>query len=160
MNRQTKLLKWTMSNPTHPPHQSKIEHVVDQLASGMEIKADEIAEIVHKAYGQKVNCYPGDNTFLSTDVCFFVSLTSSKNLEVREEMHGAGKGHLSFKKAMITIVKHMQGSCCPSNHAVFITDNWNAKVYEEWRLNLEAIQEKATLDVFLLVGDHYSRIKA
>ena len=153
------LQRWTPVQPLQAPHKKQIQNVVETIATSAEIKAEEISSIVHRAYGQKVNCYPGDNENLHTEVCFFVSLTSSNKCEIRLDIHGAGKGQLSFKKAMIAIVRHMQGSCCPSNHAVFITDNWNAKVYEEWRLNLEEIQGKAVLDVYLLAGDHYPKIE-
>ncbi len=145
--------KWTMDINAD----EGIERVVASIAAGLEIEASEISSIVHKNMGRKVNCYPGVQGRNCSDICFFISLTSHNNME---DMHGKGKGHLSFKKAMIKIVQHMQGSCCRTKHAIFITDSWNAKIYEEWRLNLEEIQEKAILDIYLLTGDNYLKIKA
>ena len=138
----------------------KIQSVLENISVGGEIKAEEINQMVCRAFGEKVNCYPGIYSYLRTDVCFFVSLTSNDKRNGTSDMHGSGKGHLSFKKATIKIIQHMQNSCCTTKHAIFITDSWNAKVYDEWRLNFEEIQEKAILDVYMLTGDNYSKIKA
>jgi len=139
---------------------NEISNLAGVILSGIQESADngglnirdisKITERVEENIGQ-INCYPSVTKGNCCEVAFFIALKGSS--------YARGQGHLSCRKAMEKIVQHMQGTCCDyTKQAVLITANWDEPAYSEWKANLNNIQGKVQLEVYLLSGHSGTRI--
>ena len=94
----------------------------------------DIPQIVDQCLGEKgnavfggSNCYPSDrHDSACYDLAVFVSLQSP--------LYAKGRYHLTCREALKTMVQHVQGACAgQTRNILFVTDNWDAKAYAEWR---------------------------
>jgi hypothetical protein len=93
------------------------------------------------------NLYPSSLRGDCCDLAVFISLTCPA--------YTRGQGHLDFGPAIEKIVQHCQGYCPEiTKDAVFITDSWNPSIVYQWRANLENIQSKIHLEIYLLSVTH------
>ncbi len=94
--------------------------------------------------GEAINCYPGIPCHDCHGLAVFVSLTSP-------EYKGKHRGHLTFRKAVEMLIRHMQGTCARHTHgAVLIVDSWDPYVVSEWRPNLRKIASDAHMEIYLV----------
>jgi len=116
------------------------------------IHVDQLPHVFSNIMGQgEINCYPSLTKIQCCHLSLFLSLNSPS--------YRKGKGHIDCRKAMEKIVQHMQGACFQkTNVALFVTDNWNATAFEEWRANLEHIRSSCHIEIFLLSGRTVSEI--
>jgi len=116
------------------------------------IHVDQIPHIFSNIVGQgEINCYPSSTKIQCCQLSLFLSLSLPSYIK--------GRGHISCRKAMENIVQHMQGTCYQKTRkAIFITDNWNAIAFEEWRANLEHIRGSCHIEIYLLSGRTVSEI--
>ncbi len=131
-----------------------VEDIAGELNDKMDqgINQKDIRDIVDNFVGGPVNCYPGIPGDICYDKAIFFSLTSKRYIKKR-------KDSISFVSAVTSLIKHMQGSCTEkTNHAILITDNWDANVYEDWRLNLEEINKNIHLEIYLLTSKSCAEI--
>ncbi len=115
------------------------------------ISADEVPILVESIMGPEINCYPGSPYSRCHEFCLFVSLTSPA--------HAKGARHLKFRKALETIVQHVEDTCIDTEEIAFVTDSWDAKAFNEWKGILERISHKIHFEIYLIAGHTISQIK-
>ena len=111
---------------------------------------DLFGRMTNSSYGQ-FNCYPG----IPGSGCFkealFVSLKSPR--------YAKGRGHLTFKQAIEKLIQHMQGSCANITEiAILVTDNWDPKVFAEWKTTLLNIKKNKDIKIYLIIEKNEFRI--
>ena len=116
------------------------------------IRASEIPNIAGDMYGQEINCYPGIPGHTCYEFALFVSLNTPA--------HAEGTKHFKFRKALETIIQHVEDTCPDQVRAIaLITDSWDAKAFEEWRGMLEKVSQRVHFEIYLLANRDILQIK-
>lgn len=135
----------------------EFEHLVQEIAGQLSrrenegVRSAEIPSLIQDSLsGEAVNCYPGVPGRCHEKLVL---------LSLQSKTYTAGGGHLSFRKALEYLVRHMQGSCSGNTQiAILITDNWDAKALDFWRPNIKQIQGTAFLEVYMMTGDNITKV--
>lgn len=111
---------------------------------GKGITVDDLEHITN-GDGYGMNMYPSNHGGSCCHEAFFISLSSTR--------YAKSAGHLKFRKALEKLVQHTQGTCSGiTKVAVLITDSWDANAIDEWRGNIEQIQQHIHLEVYLITN--------
>ena len=129
------------------------QRIAEELSRRQEegIRSSEVPSLVDRCIGgEVVNCYPGVPSGCHEKLVL-VALESKS--------YTTGGGHLSFRKAIEHLVRHMQGSCPGKTRiAVLITDTWDAKVIDFWRPNIEQIKGNSFLECYVISGGSVNQV--
>ena len=118
------------------------------------ISPDELPGIVSEIGGLRGdwNCYPGLPGGKCCSSAIFFSLESSAyDLDKNQAKSKSKVKHMHFYEAIEAIVLH-KDKCPNTKTIIFITDNWEAKEFNKWRLSLERIKKDLLLEIYLLAS--------
>lgn len=128
----------------------KFQEMVDCITADLESKIQECGGIEPKDLPSVIgeqgkvasgwNCYPGLPDGQCCVSAVFYSLTLGVFALAKKPIKGEIK-HLSFSEAIKEIIQHW-ARCQNTKNIVFVTDNWDAKAFDKWRLTLEKIKSK------------------
>ncbi len=115
------------------------------------LTVNEVRNIAYSRVSKNINFYPGIPGAPCYNLAVFVSLNSP--------IHARGTKHLKFRKALETIVQHMDRCINTTKTIVFITDSWDAKAFDEWEGMLEKIRHEIHFEIYLIAGRTISQIR-
>lgn len=118
---------------------------------GSGIPVQELPRIINRCGIQGINCYPSEPTDQCHKDAVFISLNGA--------LRGRGK-HLSFERALQEILHHFKKYCPHQTRSFgFITDEWAAKQFDEWRFYIEEIvRSGVSMETYLVAPRMVSRI--
>ncbi|MGM0498390.1 MAG: hypothetical protein ACQESJ_10765 [Bacteroidota bacterium] len=127
---------------------------LSELADSRKIDTNELAEITRAAAErEEINLYPGVPGYGCYGLSIFVSLSSPSYVKGKH-------GHLSCGQAIEKVVQHMQGACMNRTRtAVLVTDSWDSYAWDEWKVNLQQIENTAHFEIYLITGRNVSEIQ-
>lgn len=146
-----------MKEPIEIPDEDRhliedIWHLIkDLMDSDRASEGSEIADIISR---RRINLYPSDIKGPCYPVAVFLSLRSFKK-------YGRGQ-YQGFWKIMEKLVQHMQGSCWRNTtKALIYTDDWDGRIYKEWRTNIEHMRREGAKVYFVqVINDRYTILAA
>ena len=142
-------------------------HAIAEAAADGELDSERLGEILTRRHGA-VNCYPGEPTDTCYPLAWFVALEGQLGRGLQQEFGPSWRRYwwrsgpvvdwgyppqppYGFAAILEHLVRHLQGHCAgTTQHAIILTDSWNAVAYEHWRGNLERIRAQAQVEIHLI----------